>query len=142
MMFFTRKQCCHPFFIPSLSSQCSKSPLPNSWQTFEQRAWTDICINILLQCNSGLTKLPPYSSYLKRQINLSAVFGFLLLLDAHSFNFSDFFPLFLIAFYKHLYLIYVSMLSHVGLPSSLFNELLCIIHSRNFKKIYIFKFVH
>lgn len=85
----------------------------NSWLTFEQTALTDICINVLLQCNSDLTKQLPYSSYLKRQINPSAVFGFLLLFDAHLFNFSDFFPLFLITFYEYLYLIYMPMLSCV-----------------------------
>lgn len=81
--------------------------------TSEQTAWTDICINILLQRNLDLTKLQPYSSYLKRQMNLAAVFGFLLFFDTHSFNFSDFSPLFLIVFYEHLYLMYVFMLSPV-----------------------------
>lgn len=128
--FSTRKQCCHMFF-QLLSSQCSKSLLSNSWVTFEQTAWTDICVNILLQCDSDLTELLLYSSYLKRQINLSAVFDFLFDVDVRSFNFSDFFPLFVIAFYKHLHLIYVSMLSlWFRFPSSLFHEF-CIFHVCN-----------
>lgn len=84
-------QAMLPLVFPSLSSQCNTSPLPNFWMAFEQTAWIDICINILLQCSWDLTKLPLYPCYSKRQINLSAVFGFLLLFVAHSFNFSIFF---------------------------------------------------
>lgn len=106
------QQAILPLFFPSLSSQCNKSPLPNFWTAFEQTAWTDTCINILLQCSSDLTKLPLYFSDLKRQINLSAVFAFVLLFVAQtaksSQTFSSFPHCFLWASVFHL-----SMLSCV-----------------------------
>lgn len=128
------QQAMLPFFFPLLSSQCNISPFLSFWMAFEQTAWTDICINILLQCSSDLTTWPLYSSYSNRQINLSAVFGFLFLFVAHSFNFSNFF--------RFSSLLFISICIPFMCPCypmwfrllfSLFNEYVCITHDKNKK---------
>lgn len=56
------------FFFTSLASPTAVNV---HCVTSERTTWAHICINILLQCNTDLTKLQLYSFYLKRQINLS-----------------------------------------------------------------------